>query len=150
MPTSTWGPHVWTFIHTFAYHIDESFFTNNKKDVIHLLFNICFNLPCMECTMHAKAYLVRANKSKIQTKEDLKRFFYDFHNIVNKRLKRQVFTDYDIYKSYSLQKSFINFKLAYTNNTFLRNQLHVTFARRRVCNNIETFIKRNQKQFTLL
>ena len=56
MPTSTWGPHVWTFIHTFAYHIDEIFFTNNKKDVIHLLFNICFNLPCMDCTMHAKAY----------------------------------------------------------------------------------------------
>lgn len=150
MPTSSWGPHVWAFIHTFAYHMSNEFFIENRRDIIDTLFGICYYLPCMDCAVHAKSFLIRVNKNKIQTKDDLKRLFYDFHNIVNKRLKRDEFTDFDIYSTYSLKNTFLNFKIAYTENAFLRNQLHITLLRKKLCNKVDNMIKKNLSQFTLL
>lgn len=147
MPTTTWGPHVWTFIHTFCYHIDEAFFIAQRKKIISLLFNICNNVPCPFCEKHAKQYLSRTNIAKINTKTKCKQFFYDFHNTVNKRLNKSIFTNFEIYKTISLKKSFINFRNVYTNNVYLRNKLHKTFLRRIICNKIYEFISLNKTHF---
>lgn len=147
MTTSSWGPYVWIFIHTFCERIHNDFFIKNKNTVINLLFGICKNLPCPSCTQHASSYLRNVITKRITNKDDLKRFFFDFHNDVNKRLHKDIYTDYDIYKNLHFRNIFLNFKYAYTNNYFLRNQLHVSHKRRLHVRSIEKFIRINIKQF---
>jgi len=147
MPTSSWGPYVWEFIHTFCYHIEEDFFNKNSTHIKDLLFMICSNVPCPICKSHAKNYLSRVSKNKIKTKEDCKRFFYDFHNVVNQRTNKPQFTNYDIYANYSLRITYINFIRAYTNNPYLRNQLHMTLIRERISKKVTQFLLPNKKHF---
>ena len=150
MSKSDWGPCVWEFIHTFCEQIKPCLFANNRDKVILLLFSVCKQVLCPICEQHAKKYLNRINKNKIKTKEDCKKFFYDFHNVVNRRLNKQIFTDTEHYKSFSLSNTFHKFKNIYTNNVGLRNKFHKTLSRRILCKSIYQFIQNNRDGFVLL
>ena len=52
-----------------------------------------------------------------------------------------------MYKNYSLKNTYINFTRAYTNNPYLRNQLHMTLIRKRINENIRKFLLPNKKYF---
>lgn len=147
MTTKSWGPYVWTFIHTFTHKIDNTFYMNNKNEVLSLLFAICSNLPCHICEEHAKSYLKKVNKNMIRTKSDLIRFFKDFHNNVNRRLRKAQFNNIEQYDNYSLYNTFINFRTAYTSNYHLRDKFHKTLSRKNIVKNINKFISSNKTKF---
>ena len=54
MSPSQWGPPTWVFIHTLAEKIKEDHFNAIGKPVIYNILQICNNLPCPECSDHAK------------------------------------------------------------------------------------------------
>ena len=91
---SVWGPSVWFMFHTLAYKAVPDKFAEIKIELIQYIQRICANLPCPECTQHATQYMNQNVRkiSAIQTKEQLQYFLIDFHNTVNARKGKPVFT----------------------------------------------------------
>jgi hypothetical protein len=89
-----WGEPTWFLFHTLSIKIKDSEFSRIRPQLLNYMYAICINLPCPDCANHAKAYLDGVNFNSIQTKEQLKRLFYDFHNEVNRR-KGYAFFPYD-------------------------------------------------------
>jgi hypothetical protein len=91
---SVWGPCVWYLFHTVAHHIKEDHpnFERAKNQFITFSFRIATNLPCPECSQHATAYLSKINPQMIKTKYDLKMLYINFHNAVNIRKGKPIFT----------------------------------------------------------
>jgi len=96
-----WGEPTWFLFHTLAEKIKEEYYNNLKSELIGFIKNICSNLPCPDCAQHATRYVNGVNFSAINTKEQLKVFFYTFHNEVNKRKDYEIFKfpDIDKYKN---------------------------------------------------
>jgi len=101
---SVWGPCVWYLFHTLAYSIkddDPTRFESVKNEFLRFAFRISTNLPCPECSQHATQYLSRINPVAIKTKQNLKTFFVEFHNAVNHRKGKAIFTIEDADAKYS-------------------------------------------------
>ena len=65
------------------------------------------NLPCPICTKHAKEYFIKHNIYNCKTKEDLKKYLWNFHNEVNERLgkKKYKLINLDMYKRINFKKT---------------------------------------------
>ena len=101
MSINTWGPITWYLFHSLAEQIKDEYFIEERDNIITVFKNICRCLPCPTCKDHAQANISRANIQNIKTKEDLKRFFMEFHNIVNTRTgKAKQFTLKEITEKY--------------------------------------------------
>lgn len=100
-PTMEWGEPTWFFFHTLAEKIKEEKFNEIRVEFLNILSTICVNLPCPDCATHAKQYLQEHKFNNIRTKEDLKMFFFVFHNYVNNRKKYPIFLLEDLDAKYS-------------------------------------------------
>ena len=85
-----WGVPTWYFFHTFAEKITENLFLSKRLECLELLEEICTNLPCPYCKEHSIDYLKKNKLLNVKTKEELKMFFFNFHNTVNKRSKKKI------------------------------------------------------------
>lgn len=92
MSPSVWGPPVWNFLHTIAAKIKEDKFTVVAPQLFFYIQKICANLPCPECSQHAKTFLGKLNFRKIVTKLDLMRVLCIFHNSVNRRKAKPIYS----------------------------------------------------------
>jgi len=88
---NNWGKHIWIFLHNFANKIDNNFFCNNRELVLNTIKLISISLPCYLCSDHAKIKLNNYNFNTINDKNDLKKFLYDFHNHINKKLNKKIY-----------------------------------------------------------
>jgi hypothetical protein len=91
MSKHVWGNACWYLFHTLA----EKLKPDCDEEIQTILFHfkqVCFNLPCPSCTQHATETLQNAKLNNIKTRDDLKHFFLEFHNLVNKRLNKPIFT----------------------------------------------------------
>jgi hypothetical protein len=100
--SKNWGPCTWFLFHTLAEKIKEEQFNDNKETLIKLILRICDNLPCPDCAFHARKQMSNLNANSIKTKEDLKLMLHSFHNIVNQRLNKPVFTVEELNNKYKL------------------------------------------------
>ena len=91
MSPSTWGPPTWIFMHTLAEKIKESSFPLIGPHLILILIQICNNLPCPDCSTHAKQFWSKVKTANIKTKADLINLLFVFHNMVNKRKSQSAF-----------------------------------------------------------
>lgn len=91
MSPSTWGPPTWLFMHTLAETIKDTSFPVIGPQLILILIQICNNLPCPECALHAKQFWSKVKTDNIKNKEDLINLLFVFHNIVNKRKQLPAF-----------------------------------------------------------
>ena len=87
-----WGEPVWVFLHTMAHKIKVDSFPILRSELLKHVYTICTNLPCPDCSAHAKNYLNGINFNNITTRNDLKNMLYEFHNSVNIRKGFAVFT----------------------------------------------------------
>ena len=91
MSKQLWGNSSWYLFHT----LSEKLQPEHESEVQTILFHfkqVCFNLPCPSCTAHATETLQKVSIEKIKTRQELKQFFWEFHNLVNKRLNKPTFT----------------------------------------------------------
>ena len=93
-----WGEPTWFLFHTLAEKIKEEYFVKLKNELVSFIKQICNNLPCPDCAQHATRYINGVNFSSIRNKEQLKVFFFNFHNEVNSR------KEYDIFKLPDIEK----------------------------------------------
>ena len=96
-----WGPAIWYALHTLAEKVKDDSFSKIREPLLKWIYTICTNLPCPDCSMHAKTYLDAINFNTIQSKQDLKRMIFDFHNSVNYRKGYPQFAYEDLDTKYS-------------------------------------------------
>jgi len=53
---------------------------------------ICNNLPCPDCQSHASKFITSLDINQVTDKEKLKIYLLNFHNAVNTRLKKPLFS----------------------------------------------------------
>jgi hypothetical protein len=82
---SKWGPTTWNLFHTLVEKVKEDEFNNIKLELFYKIQNICSNLPCPDCQMHALTFLSKVNPNGITCKTDFINLICFFHNVVNKR-----------------------------------------------------------------
>ena len=99
--TKEWGPITWYLFHTLAEKVKEEHFTMLRKSLIEEIFIICCNLPCPDCANHARQKMLTLNRDSIKTKLDLKKMLLMFHNEVNAKNKKKIFTEDDLNEKYS-------------------------------------------------
>lgn len=150
IPKSTWGPSIWFFFHTVAHKVKELDFIKIKNDLLSHIIIICKNLPCPDCSQHASRYLEGVDMNKIQTKEDFKKMLFNFHNEVNKRLHKELFTYEKCNEKYEKGKLnmiittfFKFFEDKHKSVRMLSNDMYT----QRVSNNLRSWFTRNIHYF---
>jgi len=88
-----WGPSTWIFMHTLAAKLKETSFNIIGPHLIRVFIQICNNLPCPECSQHAKIFWSKVNTNNIKNKSDLINILFVFHNIVNKKKNYKPFNN---------------------------------------------------------
>ena len=148
--TMKWGEPTWFLFHTLSEKIKEESFASLKPELIQLIYSICTNLPCPDCSNHAKAYLDKINFNMIQNKEQLINMFFVFHNSVNKRKGYPLFKNDELHEKYSkaITVNIIqNFLHAFTqknkNVHMIANDMH----RKRILNTITAWFDKNIQNF---
>jgi hypothetical protein len=104
MSKKDWGNISWILMHSLAQKVIENKFVNCKQILIKIIFDICNNLPCPDCREHANKLLKSSNINKISNKKELISFLCEFHNIVNKKLKKPTKNIEEVEKQYSTAK----------------------------------------------
>ena len=126
-----WGEPFWNFFHILAEKVIGDSFPIIRSELLSIIFMICSNLPCPDCTQHAIQYLNGVNFNNIQTKESLKETLYNFHNTVNVRKRQSLFPRIELetkYKQGLLYPSYLKFihffKMKHHNVRLMSEDLH--------------------------
>lgn len=89
------GPPVWFTLHTGAAHLPENLSPVSLTRIKAFIDGIPDMLvACEVCSEHARGYIEK-NKGRInsfKTGSDIFNFYVDFHNDVNKRLNKRLFS----------------------------------------------------------
>lgn len=146
----TWGPYIWYMLHSMAEKVKTTSFYIVKNELLEHIFNICVNLPCPSCSTHSREYLQKVDFKKIKTKEDLRLMLLNFHNNVNLRLRKPVFSHQqlnDKYKSVNFNNVINNFFIFFEDKHKTVNMLSNDMYTQRVSNNIRNWLSKNYHHF---
>ena len=148
MKIEIWGPATWTFFHTIVEKIKEEHYPIIGPQIFQMIRRICLNLPCPDCSQHATAFLNRVNFSKICSKDQFKNMLCFFHNEVNKRKNKPMYScsELAIYADYNLIQVFNRFVATYqTKNNF--KLLAESFQRKVVTLEAKKWLSQNLQYF---
>lgn len=82
-----WGPSAWHFLHCVTLASPKRWTTTEKTHYRCFFRSLGYVLPCKKCRLHFKNWWSdKVFKEKIHSRNDLVRWFIDFHNHVNVRL----------------------------------------------------------------
>lgn len=96
-----WGEPFWFLFHTMAEKVKEEIFPSVREELLNLIYTICINLPCPDCSNHAIQYLNGIHFRRIQSKSELKEMLFVFHNAVNVKKKVSLFPREELDAKYS-------------------------------------------------
>lgn len=144
-----WGNNVWFLFHTLAEKIDERRFIESKEDIEYVLKTICNNLPCPECSKHATIELNKVRFDTMNDKEQLKKMLYNFHNHVNKNLKKPLYDEENlkIYEKANFNTIMKNFLLIFNSNIKIPQLMNQAFHRQHNIPKITEALYRISKNF---
>lgn len=150
--TNDWGPFTWNLFHTLLIKIKDQQFDNTKKELWDQFFDISCNLPCSICANHAINYLKKLRVKNVNTKKDFIKIYFDFHNEVNLRLGKPLFSENQIIDKYSKENTIqvINLFLSRFKYSISRGLLfHKSLAAREVLSKFHNWIINNIDKFDL-
>jgi hypothetical protein len=145
-----WGPSIWYLFHTIAHKLKDEEFQNTIVEILDIIKSICRNLPCPSCAQHATEYIQRINYNSIRNKNDFKLFFLTFHNYVNNRTGKPMFTLDELENKYSnantlnIVKNFISV-FEYKNKSF--NMIANDMQRQRQADVLKIWFNNNIQKF---
>jgi hypothetical protein len=85
-----WGEPTWYFFHIFIEKISPAYYNNNSQKCIKMYKDICNHLPCPYCRDDATQYIKNNPIEKMITRDLMKTYLFNFHNFVNKKLKKSI------------------------------------------------------------
>lgn len=147
-----WGKSVWMLFHTLAAKVNVEEYKVLKYELLAILRQICFNLPCPDCAIHASRFISAVRIETIPTKDLFKSMLFQFHNQVNQRIGKQYFTiqELDRYEKYSLGISLQNFLTFYAkryNGTIQAGIMSTEIKRRRIAISVKQWFGKNWTAF---
>lgn len=150
MSKQIWGNSCWYLFHTLAEKLKPEY----ESEVQHILYHlkqVSFNLPCPDCASHATETLQRAKLENVKTRDNLKIFLLEFHNMVNKRLNKPIFHIDEcnrLYSSANTVNIVNNFISVMKSNQISseRTMMH-TISRHLCVDSIAKYIKQNGYKF---
>jgi len=150
MSPSTWGPPTWLFIHTLAEKIKDTSFPVIGPQLILILIQICNNLPCPECALHAKHFWAKVKTANIRNKIDLINLLFVFHNMVNKRKQIPPFKyeGLQYYKSKNVIDTYNLFSRNF-NTKGNMNLINESFHRNMMLASLRSWLMQNLTHFSL-
>lgn len=96
-----WGPHYWATLHFIASTYDNNPNQSIKSTMKNFIQSLPVFLPCKECQDHAFEFIKKNNiDTVIQNRKEVFTFFFNFHNEVNKRLKKPLMKMEDALNKY--------------------------------------------------
>jgi hypothetical protein len=143
-----WGEPTWYFFHTFIEKISQNFYNDNYKECIEIYKIICNNLPCPICKDHAIKYLKDNNVDKMNTRYKMKIFLFNFHNSVNERLKKKIYSEeiLEQYQRITLKNAYKFFEQEfYKKNYFTHN--FSSWIRNKMKESLDEFFVNNIQHF---
>ena len=146
-----WGRIIWIFFHTLAEKINADFFEEHIDTCLAIVINICTNLPCPICSIHARQFLQKHKiKQLVKTKEDFKRYLFMFHNRTNVMLRKKSPTIdiLDIYKRAVFHKVASAFYKTYNSKSSFNRAYADNLSRSHTAKNTMDFLKNNYKFFS--
>lgn len=149
MNKKEWGNAIWYFMHTISYKLKEEH-TNKANEIMNLFYNLCINTPCPYCSEHAKNTLNKLNIKKIVKKEDLIKVLFEFHNIVNKRINKELFTIEEFNDKYKKANTLniVNYFFIIMNKKINNEKAMIyTMNRKIIVNKIYNYINNNKECF---
>jgi len=100
---AVFGPPLWFSLHNASSYYPEKASPVHAERMKNIIIGLPVLLPCETCKEHATAY-IENNKHKLseicKTKQDVFKFFVEFHNYVNQRLGKKVLTFEEAYALY--------------------------------------------------
>jgi len=150
MSPSDWGPPTWLFLHTLAEKIKDERYPLIGQNLIQKIIQICHNLPCPECSVHAKGFWSNVNVHNLKTKQDLINVLFVFHNSVNKRKGKYPFKyeDLEKYKKLTLINQYNIFTQKFNTNGNM-NLINESFHRKLMMNSLRKWLMTNISHFNI-
>jgi hypothetical protein len=96
-----WGTSLWIFFHVLANKIKSDSFHIIRSELLEIIVNICKNIDCNMCRSHSIEYLEKNNFMQISSINELKLFFFNFHNSVNFQKNKELFLFDDLDSKYN-------------------------------------------------
>ena len=97
-----WGPKLWGLIHSFSVNNNLKISDNLKHNYYIFYTSLMHIIPCIICKEHYGEIIYSLNKleeSEI-TRNYLKKWGFDIHNIINKLLNKKIFLYKDFIEKY--------------------------------------------------
>lgn len=89
-----WGPLFWYTLHNSAIHYPVNASPLVKQRIRNRIQAIPYEVPCKACQIHASAYIESLSDYELDNivsgRDNLFKFYVDFHNSVNTRLGKPV------------------------------------------------------------
>ena len=148
MSPSSWGPSTWMFIHTLASKIKETSFPLIGPNLILVLIHICNNLPCPECSQHAKHFWSKVKTANIKNKSDLINLLFVFHNMVNQRkqLRQFKYENLNYYESKNVIDTYNSFSKNFNTHGNM-NLINESFHRNMMLSSLRNWLMSNVNHF---
>ena len=112
-----WGNNICYLFHSLAHKIREEKFEVHKNNLIFIIKTVCNTLPCPECSKDATAMLNKVDFNTIKNKNDFKMFLFNFHNAINVKLNKSLFS----YENLDNKYNNVNFDALYNNIYIIYN-----------------------------
>ena len=143
-PPEVWGPPTWSFIHLLTIRIKDNLDSDVYRSVFTFIQLICKHLPCPTCSLDATNFLSKIKLLDIRSKKKLINTFYLFHNYVNKKTGKPIFSYGKLTNYYNLDfnASILNFFKIYNTNGNM-SLLNESFHRKLIMKDIKKWIKTN-------
>uniref|UniRef100_A0A6C0ER43 thiol oxidase n=1 Tax=viral metagenome TaxID=1070528 RepID=A0A6C0ER43_9ZZZZ len=147
-PPEIWGPAIWKLFHTLAENVNDLQYNYIGKSLFYQIVRICQYLPCPDCSKDATNFLSKTNIDNLKTKLDLKNMLYLFHNYVNLKKRKPLFSysNLEIYANYNLGLVINNFISVYNTKGNMK-LLSESFQRQFVIKDFKIWINNNIKYF---
>ena len=147
-----WGEPFWFLFHTMAEKVKDELFPSVREELLNLIYTICINLPCPDCSKHATQYLNGIHFKRIQSKSELKEMLFVFHNTVNARKKFPLFPREELDTKYSnaqmipiLNHFMVHFRNKKSSIQMIANDFH----RERIFKELQNWFNKNIHIFQL-
>ena len=150
MSSNIWGPPIWKFFHSLVAAIKENHFHIIGPPIFAIIKQICKNLPCPVCSLHATNFLSAVRFQYIQNKHDMILLIYTFHNAVNKRKGRPLFHEsgLSVYNNVNLFQAFNQFVNAYKTRGNMKLMAD-SFARDITVKQVKQFLLKNRAHLNI-
>ena len=102
-----WGTALWNFFHVLVNKINPESFHIIRVELLQIIHSICNNIDCDICQTHSVKYLEKNNFMHISSANELKVFFFVFHNSVNFERTKEMFLFENLIKYDNFEFSYV-------------------------------------------